>query len=91
LLSRLYLQLEEYDSARQVIAEGGGIDGMGQVPLLLYRHEWRLAGEASLKATVDNLFDWVIAIPAEMRLAITRIAVAVRRALGAHLAAGVGV
>ncbi|HWS67400.1 MAG TPA: tetratricopeptide repeat protein [Steroidobacteraceae bacterium] len=72
LLSRLYLQLEEYDSARQVIAEGGGIDDMGQVPLLLHRQEWRLAGEASLKATVDNQFDWVIAIPAEMRLAITQ-------------------
>jgi TolB-like protein/DNA-binding winged helix-turn-helix (wHTH) protein/Tfp pilus assembly protein PilF len=72
LLSRLYLQLEDYDAARQVIAEPGGVDEMGKVALLLYRQEWRLAGETSLKATVDNQFDWQIAIPAEMRLAISQ-------------------
>jgi TolB-like protein/DNA-binding winged helix-turn-helix (wHTH) protein/Tfp pilus assembly protein PilF len=70
LLSRLYLQLEEYDSARQVIAEGGGTDDMGQLPLLLYRQEWRLAGEAAYKADVATLFDWVITIPVLMRLAM---------------------
>jgi transcriptional activator of cad operon len=68
LLSRLYLQLEDFDAARQVIAESGGVDEMGKVPLLLYRQEWRLAGEAANKATGATLFDWVIALPAEVRL-----------------------
>jgi TolB-like protein/DNA-binding winged helix-turn-helix (wHTH) protein/Tfp pilus assembly protein PilF len=68
LLSRLYLQLEDYDTARQVIAEPGTVDEMGKVALLLYRQEWRLAGETANKATAATLFDWVIALPAEVRL-----------------------
>jgi tetratricopeptide (TPR) repeat protein len=41
LLSRIYLDLRDFDSARAVIEERHEPDVAGQIPLEMYRHHWR--------------------------------------------------
>jgi len=64
LLSRLYLQLDDYYAARRVISEAGGKDDAGRVPLLMYRREWRAAGELAYVAEPATMLDFMIFVPA---------------------------
>lgn len=65
-LVHFYLDVNEPDSAKQVIAESRESDLVGQVPVYLYERQWRKAGELAftvnspLGGIERNSFIWAI-------------------------------
>jgi len=70
MLSRIYLDLRDFDAARSVIEETGEPDMVGQIPLEMYRGNWGRVGELAARADTNIPGDFELLEVAGVRSAL---------------------
>jgi len=70
MLSRIYLDLRDFDAARSVIEETRESDGVGQIPLEMYRSNWGRVRELAARADTNIPGDFELLEVAGVRSAL---------------------